>query len=301
VKSTKPAATFCGGEPIVLFRDKGGAIRALEDRCPHRRVPLSLGRVLDNGMLQCGYHGWTFDGATGRCMAIPNLKERDQIPALYRARNFSASEINSVVRVSSSADGQSVPDSTQQTLPRWHGTHRVTLDHRRYVDALLDGPGCLFAFLGVRFVDYLLKDPYIENGRVVLERHAAWSYMGGGDRLAFGDRTRSEHPLTVRFTLDAETGETDIVLRDRLYAVVATAMIAPVPAGRDTTTIFWQCNLGEGGTLRSRLFRAVAGVMGSPFTVFESIDAKRLGGLMIGPSQQVMRNSLAPKSAPQAL
>ena len=31
--------------PLVLFRDGAGAAHALLDRCPHRNVPLSLGRV----------------------------------------------------------------------------------------------------------------------------------------------------------------------------------------------------------------------------------------------------------------
>jgi hypothetical protein len=182
-------------------------------------------------------------------------------------------------------------------LPRWQGTSGVALDHRRYVDAMLDGPGCLFAFRGVRFVDYLLRDPYFEKGRLVVERHAAWAYMRGGNRLVLGDRTRSEHPLTVRFTLDAETGETAIVVRDQMHAIVATALIAPVPAGRETTRILWQCNPGVGGTLRSRGFRAAASALGSPFTVFETIDARQLGGLMIGPSQRVRSGSFSQSSA----
>lgn len=56
-------------QPIVLFRDGSGAPGALLDRCPHRSVPLSLGRVVD-GQLACGYHGWRFEG-DGRCAHVP--------------------------------------------------------------------------------------------------------------------------------------------------------------------------------------------------------------------------------------
>ncbi len=59
-------------QPLVLFRDAHGTPHALIDRCPHRNVPLSLGRVQADGTLQCGYHGWRFDGA-GRCTAVPAL------------------------------------------------------------------------------------------------------------------------------------------------------------------------------------------------------------------------------------
>lgn len=58
--------------PVVAFRDRSGRARVLVDRCPHRNVPLSRGRVTDAGDLQCGYHGWCFDGA-GTCTDIPGL------------------------------------------------------------------------------------------------------------------------------------------------------------------------------------------------------------------------------------
>jgi phenylpropionate dioxygenase-like ring-hydroxylating dioxygenase large terminal subunit len=59
------------GTPLVVFRDGDGRPRVLVDRCPHRNAPLSDGRV-HGGALECGYHGWRFDG-TGACLAIPGL------------------------------------------------------------------------------------------------------------------------------------------------------------------------------------------------------------------------------------
>ena len=55
--------------PVVVFRDETGLVRALVDRCPHRSVKLSLGKVT-NGQLQCAFHGWRFDG-NGLCKHIP--------------------------------------------------------------------------------------------------------------------------------------------------------------------------------------------------------------------------------------
>eukprot|EP00741_Cyanophora_paradoxa_P010126 tig00020510_g9801.t1 len=51
---------------------EGGAVRCVLDRCPHRAVPLSDGR-LEGPLLECGYHGWQFDGS-GRCARIPQLE-----------------------------------------------------------------------------------------------------------------------------------------------------------------------------------------------------------------------------------
>ncbi len=67
----KPITRRILGVPLVLFRDGSGAPAALLDRCPHRNVPLSLGRVVD-GTLECGYHGWRFDGE-GACRKVPAL------------------------------------------------------------------------------------------------------------------------------------------------------------------------------------------------------------------------------------
>lgn len=71
--SEKPLARVIAGVPLVLFRSRGRAA-ALLDRCPHRNVPLSLGRVLADGRLECAYHGWQFD-CEGICRKIPGLEQ----------------------------------------------------------------------------------------------------------------------------------------------------------------------------------------------------------------------------------
>jgi phenylpropionate dioxygenase-like ring-hydroxylating dioxygenase large terminal subunit len=70
----RPCRVELLGRPIVLFRDDGGVAHALEDRCPHRNVPLSLGRVRGDE-LECAYHGWRF-GGDGACRFVPGLAEQ---------------------------------------------------------------------------------------------------------------------------------------------------------------------------------------------------------------------------------
>ncbi|GGH31183.1 vanillate O-demethylase monooxygenase subunit [Cribrihabitans marinus] len=62
------AETFLG-EEIVIYRREDGAPVALEDACPHRKLPLSQGN-LKGDTVECGYHGLTFD-CTGACVAAP--------------------------------------------------------------------------------------------------------------------------------------------------------------------------------------------------------------------------------------
>ncbi|NIK75188.1 phenylpropionate dioxygenase-like ring-hydroxylating dioxygenase large terminal subunit [Paenibacillus castaneae] len=66
----KPLSLSLLDTPIVLFRTKRG-IHALLDRCPHRNVPLSKGKIR-NDVLICPYHGWEFDGQ-GECVRVPGL------------------------------------------------------------------------------------------------------------------------------------------------------------------------------------------------------------------------------------
>ncbi len=57
------------GEAVVVFRDRVGRIGVLADRCAHRNLALSRGKVTEAG-LRCAYHGWTW-AADGSCAAIP--------------------------------------------------------------------------------------------------------------------------------------------------------------------------------------------------------------------------------------
>lgn len=66
---TKPVSVCVAGTNLVVFRDAARAAKVLIDRCPHRGVKLSLGRVED-GCLTCPFHGWRFDG-TGACRRVP--------------------------------------------------------------------------------------------------------------------------------------------------------------------------------------------------------------------------------------
>ena len=71
------------GEPIVMYRLESGGIAALQDACPHRQAPLSLGK-LKGDTIECGYHGMTFD-RLGKCVLIPG---QDIIPGKAWVRSY---------------------------------------------------------------------------------------------------------------------------------------------------------------------------------------------------------------------
>jgi phenylpropionate dioxygenase-like ring-hydroxylating dioxygenase large terminal subunit len=63
-----PFARTILNEPVVMFRTPAGIV-ALEDRCCHRALPLSMGQVVGD-RVQCGYHGLEFD-KSGACVKVP--------------------------------------------------------------------------------------------------------------------------------------------------------------------------------------------------------------------------------------
>ncbi len=64
-------------EPILIVRPKTGPVYAIKDICPHRGIPFSYGRVVENEV-ECPYHGWTFNNH-GHCTRIPSLCEGQEL------------------------------------------------------------------------------------------------------------------------------------------------------------------------------------------------------------------------------
>src|ERR1700722_338913 len=107
----KPLAVAPFGERMVLFRNANGEAAALEDRCSHRNMALSLGNAA-SGCVTCPYHGWTFDGA-GRCVQIPSLGASQRLPN-HGVRAYPVREIDGYVWV---YPGESIPDSAPFQFP----------------------------------------------------------------------------------------------------------------------------------------------------------------------------------------
>jgi nitrite reductase/ring-hydroxylating ferredoxin subunit len=264
VTSAKPINVDLADQPIVLWRDHSGAVRALEDRCPHRRTPLSLGCVLGNGMIQCGYHGWTYDGATGHLKDIPNLKSEAKFPKLYRAIPFAVAETGGFVRVCRDAQTPA-PSPSAEVMPL-SGTTQVALDHAHYINALFDDPALVLSMRGVDFTPYLLAELAEQDGKLVLERACQWS------GLHWPAPFSSDFPITLRIATDPVTGECDLQLRDAGFHPLLMATLAPVPAARGVTQIRWRAKLADSRPgVRAKLL-----AMGAPLTLHSTIDGAAL-------------------------
>ncbi len=125
------------GEPVLIGRMQDGAAFALRDICPHRGVPLSAGRTMDDATVECPYHGWRFR-ADGVCAAIPSLVEGQDIdPAKIRVRAYPVREQDGLIWIFMPSKDGNQPKSGPQKVgvpnarPRWHEsqTFRCNIDH----------------------------------------------------------------------------------------------------------------------------------------------------------------------------
>jgi phenylpropionate dioxygenase-like ring-hydroxylating dioxygenase large terminal subunit len=91
LKADRPLGFKVLGESLVAWRDAAGKPNVVRDKCPHRGVKLSAGRVL-NGDLQCAWHGLRFDGA-GHCTLIPWEPETSPLLAEVCVSAYPAREL----------------------------------------------------------------------------------------------------------------------------------------------------------------------------------------------------------------
>ncbi|MBC6462506.1 aromatic ring-hydroxylating dioxygenase subunit alpha [Actinomadura sp. HBU206391] len=127
------------GRPVCFYRLQDGTVTALEDRCPHRRFPLSLGR-LDGDVIECNYHGYRIDGG-GVCVGVA---EQPDTPRASVHR-FPLVERDGIVWIwpgdADRADPGLLPDTSWLSDPEWthvHGVVPLKARHVLLVENLLD-------------------------------------------------------------------------------------------------------------------------------------------------------------------
>ncbi len=135
-----PLARRIMGEDVVLFRGGDGKAAALEDRCCHRGVPLSLGTTVETG-IQCGYHGMVFDGS-GACVDNPGEKTG----SAFDVRAFPVVERQHIIWIwtghPSQADESQIVDFPYHDMTdEWdfnYGRYDIHANYMFMIDNLMD-------------------------------------------------------------------------------------------------------------------------------------------------------------------
>jgi phenylpropionate dioxygenase-like ring-hydroxylating dioxygenase large terminal subunit len=135
------AATFAG-ERIALYRGESGTAYALEDRCAHRQVPLSMG-VVEGDTLRCCYHAWAYRG-NGNISQIPYLPKGAGRPP-RGARAYPVREAYGLVFVFP-GDPRRAEAAALPELPEFDSARHKTMTFSRTVN-------CHYSFMHENLLD----------------------------------------------------------------------------------------------------------------------------------------------------
>jgi nitrite reductase/ring-hydroxylating ferredoxin subunit len=156
------------GRQVLVMRSSDGSLSAMDDRCPHRFAPLSMGRR-QGDTIACRYHGLVFD-SSGQCVHNPFS---DLIPPGCKVTTYPLEVKHRGVWLwmgdAEAADPGFIPDFSFLDEPgHLLSTFHIGADYRLIIDNLMD----------LSHIEFLHTDSF-----------------GGGGSILHGELSvREEHP-----------------------------------------------------------------------------------------------------------
>jgi phenylpropionate dioxygenase-like ring-hydroxylating dioxygenase large terminal subunit len=246
--TAKPLARRILGRPVALFRTESGQAAALEDCCPHRMAPLSLGEVAGE-TLRCGYHGLRFD-CTGACVEIPG---QVGIPPRARVRAYPVVERWGFAWIwmgdPAAADPATIPPLPWMSAPDWTYTGGTIVYHCSYVlllDNLIDLSHTTFVHRQTIGTDDVARTPITTTAgpaRVLVERYMndtdpSVLYVRAGGFTGKVDRwQRIEYTPPANVVIDA--GAVPAGTNDKSRGIDTRIVNIITPESEASTFHFW--------------------------------------------------------------
>ncbi|WP_397459197.1 Rieske 2Fe-2S domain-containing protein [Pseudomonas asplenii] len=172
---SKPLGRKICGENIAFYRGKEGQVAAVENFCPHRGAPLSLGYVED-GNLVCGYHGLVM-GCDGKTVSMPGQRVRG-FPAI---KSYAVVERYGFIWVwpgeKELADPALIHHLEWAESPEWAyggGLYYIKCDYRLMIDNLMDLTHETYVHsssIGQKEIDDALPTTTVNGDEVITARH----------------------------------------------------------------------------------------------------------------------------------
>lgn len=175
IAGTKPLGRTICNEKIVFYRNAENKAVGVEDFCPHRGAPLSLGFV-EEGNLVCGYHGLKM-GCNGKTLSMPKQRVGG-FPAIKR---YAVEERYGFIWVwpgdHEKADPALIPHLEWAVSPEWAyggGLYHINSDYRLMIDNLMDLTHETYVHstsIGQKEIDEAPVKTTVENGEVLTSRY----------------------------------------------------------------------------------------------------------------------------------
>lgn len=252
----EPFARTLLNEPVVLYRREDGTPVALEDRCCHRSLPLSFGKVVGD-RLQCGYHGLEFD-QSGACVQVPG---QASVPPESRVRSYPVVERWHWIWIWTGdpalADDTLIPDWWCMDHPDWrmikgNGAKPIhsKCNYELVTDNLLDLSHLSYVHTDTIGNDEILRFPVdTERGedrvtmtRLMPEVVPAPFFKMAGDFEGKVDRWQRVETILPCYT-DVDVGSTEVgrgaLEGKRNQGTAMHALNVPTPETETTTHFFY--------------------------------------------------------------
>ncbi|MEO7243228.1 MAG: aromatic ring-hydroxylating dioxygenase subunit alpha [Variovorax sp.] len=242
------------GEAIVFYRMEDGTPVALEDACPHRKLPLSMGRIKGDAV-ECGYHGLTFN-RLGACI---DAATQARIPPFAQVRSYPVRDRYGLLWVwmgaPELADRHDIALIEHYGDARWHTTKGDSLfcrcNYLWLVDNLLDPSHVAWvhrsSFAGGGTDTTPLQIRQAEGGvicsRWMLDQPPPPFYAplvkfkGHADRLQHYEVRYPSIGINRSVYTPAGRGGPGMVPDDQTYEMVSYNLLTPVDD--DHTMYFW--------------------------------------------------------------
>ncbi|WP_108662012.1 aromatic ring-hydroxylating dioxygenase subunit alpha [Acuticoccus kandeliae] len=288
------------GEKIVLYRTEAGEPAALEDACPHRKLPLSMGRLKGDDV-ECGYHGLTFD-CTGTCTRVPGA---ERVPHVARVRSYPVAERYGLLWIwmgeAARADTDLIFQVEHWDDPSWGTTRGDSMDvacnYLYMTDNLLD-PSHVAWVHQTSFASAACEETRLET-TVADDGVTVWRWMpdhepapfykpflkfsGNCDRKQHYEVRYPSHAIIKAIIVPANTGGEGKPLHEDVFLMDSYNFMTPID--EKTTRYFWfqMRNFAPGDEAISKAFRrSVRGAFEEDKAVLEAVQ--------IGMDNKVTRN-----------
>lgn len=190
----KPLKVVVAGEAVVLFRAMDGKPGALIDRCPHRGVALSLGRVCDDGCIECPFHGWRFNTSGANCHVPLNPDAKRH---LLGATALPVRQFGELIWIYTAALAEPPPPSVPEglvggCLARTYVTRIWHCHWTRAMENMLDSPH--LPFVHRRTIGRPIRRQMSANSKMVV----TWEKTPSGGR-AYSSIDGKDSPAFLEF------------------------------------------------------------------------------------------------------
>ena len=235
------------GRQVLLYRESSGQVVALEDRCAHRALPLSMGSLVADRVV-CRYHGFAYD-RTGACVDVPS---QANVPYGASVTSYPVVESGPLIWVwlgnPRRATASGPPRLPWLEDPSWAslgGQHTVAAGFMLLHENALDRTHFAFVHPDTSHRGYLESEPPLQVE--VTETSVSYARDFPEGPLTAWQSTMTGLPPDTR-CVQRESGvfvspalhvdHMEIVGPDRTYRTVFVRALTPVDAS--TTRVTWQ-------------------------------------------------------------